>query len=457
MSADRFFHAVGHIDEDLIAEFLEQDMGKRTSPALRRAKRLWWAPIPAVAAFLCVAIGLHYLAPLLLKNPFEDPVADPFIPPVSEELQPWSPPVMGEDVPVVEVTAKVTNFPFYVFTQEVTTLPYHWYTLADGDALKTSDPLPAGNYLPIYEQRNVYSEEKLDAFIQKWLPAIQDLTGITDTEYSIQEELCLTGIRTPSQYSATIGSEETEEAICFVNSELPSLYFSCPDEAITMRSLFPNVDGTDSQEAILSSLSKGIQYLQETLGLEFQNGKTAWTTYVMNDPTYDRLYVTLTGYPPEGNEAFPYEIASAPAYRVILKYTYIDRENSHEMELFEISFYECTNSASYMSMIGKAAVLPLAQAEKLLEAGYVYNATRCLDCRAAYCDVDFSDYDSVGLVYRQGYAGQYNWCVPFYAFYKQNGDGYAVAYVPAVEVSGLEEYFAECTEKHLHTVSEETN
>jgi hypothetical protein len=67
--------------------------------------------------------------------------------------------------------------------------------------------------------------------------------------------------------------------------------------------------------------------------------------------------------------------------------------------------------------------------------------------------VDFSEYDSVGLVYKKSTAGHFLWSVPFYAFYKQVGDEYAAVYIPAVEVTGLEEHFAECTEKHEHSAA----
>ena len=50
MSAKRFLDAVGHIDDDLVSEFVERDMVMKPAPALKRVKRLWWVPIPAVGS-----------------------------------------------------------------------------------------------------------------------------------------------------------------------------------------------------------------------------------------------------------------------------------------------------------------------------------------------------------------------------------------------------------------------
>jgi hypothetical protein len=63
----------------------------------------------------------------------------------------------------------------------------------------------------------------------------------------------------------------------------------------------------------------------------------------------------------------------------------------------------------------------------------------------------------VGLVYKKSTAGHFLWSVPFYAFYKQVGDEYAAVYVPAVEVTGLEELFAEYTENHTHIATHTNN
>lgn len=126
---------------------------------------------------------------------------------------------------------------------------------------------------------------------------------------------------------------------------------------------------------------------------------------------------------------------------------------------------EYVNDAVHYVPIGKARLLSIEEAEALLNEGYVYGlpSLACRICREKLIDVDFTDYDAIGLQYLENRVGHRHWRVPFYAFYKYthtNEKGqkvYATIYVPAVELTGLEEYFAECTESHYHTVSDEAN
>ena len=70
--------------------------------------------------------------------------------------------------------------------------------------------------------------------------------------------------------------------------------------------------------------------------------------------------------------------------------------------------------------------------------------------------VDFSDYDFVDIVYIKETTdrGKPAALIPFYAFYKkigiaENGNEiYAKTYVPAIRVSGYEEYFKSQEAEH---------
>ena len=476
MSRDKWMRAVGEIDEALVEEFLEQDSRPVPSSAKQKIKQLWWVPIPAVAVCLCIAIGLYHLAPLLLINPFDNPT-DPSKPPVSGEVQPrppvgelppWSPAV-GEDVPVVEVPAKITDqsYNYYVIYDKssfIGSLPgwTGWYAtrkIPAGEVLSFT-PSSTEAYLPIYEQANSFSEDMLDSFIQQWLPAAGELTGIRETEYVIKYS-GLSGLPSPISYSAIIGSYDTKQYIQFRGSENSLLAFQCPAEAIARQEYFPSFPSSDSDEAILSALDDGIAYLKELLGLEIQSIRIHRLFDSLDVSSSlltstGHLTVILQGYPPEGSQAYPNEIASTPAYTLTLQYRYSDRQNSDQLVLDKLIYGESLDTANYFFTVGKAKTIPLSEAEELLDAGYVYSNIKCLLCREQKSDVDFSDYDAVGLVYRQGQVGHSSWSVPFYAFYKHTqtdedgSNNYAIAYVPAVEITGLEEYFAECTEKHTH-------
>lgn len=100
--------------------------------------------------------------------------------------------------------------------------------------------------------------------------------------------------------------------------------------------------------------------------------------------------------------------------------------------------------------IGNYELISLEEAEELLHKGYIFSRTSCPVCSANNPEVDFSDYDAVEVIYRNAGA-EYE--IPVYAFYKDLGmkeynDGsgtyraYARVCVPAVEIDGLEEWFA---------------
>lgn len=85
-------------------------------------------------------------------------------------------------------------------------------------------------------------------------------------------------------------------------------------------------------------------------------------------------------------------------------------------------------------------LLSLDEALEELEKGYIFLGHVCPVCISRNNPLDFSDYDGVEIVYRFDRLYTYN--IPYYAFYKQAEEGVvAVTYVPAVKVSGMDEYF----------------
>ncbi len=102
-------------------------------------------------------------------------------------------------------------------------------------------------------------------------------------------------------------------------------------------------------------------------------------------------------------------------------------------------------------------LLSLAEAEALLDAGYVFGGHVCPLCMAQQTPVSFDEYDAVSLIYCTGDGGTSGTAlsVPFYAFYKDIGESkngnriFARTLVPAVEVSGLSEYFEMQKENHV--------
>ncbi|MDF2844181.1 MAG: hypothetical protein K0R00_2607 [Herbinix sp.] len=96
------------------------------------------------------------------------------------------------------------------------------------------------------------------------------------------------------------------------------------------------------------------------------------------------------------------------------------------------------------------SIITLEEAEGYLHSGYIFTGHVCTYCMLHNNAEDFENYDDVEIVYRDDVFGKY--VIPFYAFYKKTADyTYAVAYVPAVAVGGLKEYFEEQEAWHINT------
>ena len=119
--------------------------------------------------------------------------------------------------------------------------------------------------------------------------------------------------------------------------------------------------------------------------------------------------------------------------------------------------YNQNRKDSYYSQIGESKSISLQQAEEFLARGYCFMHHACPICAEQQDSVDFTEYDGVTLRYLREYKppeGQEPRVIPFYVFYKnigvaENGNQiYAFTYVPAVEVSGIEEYFQNQIQYH---------
>ena len=98
-------------------------------------------------------------------------------------------------------------------------------------------------------------------------------------------------------------------------------------------------------------------------------------------------------------------------------------------------------------------MLSLAEAEELLYSGYCFFSVLCPNCVPESERIDFHGYDMVAIAYieKNRYQKEVEGlpdAIPFYCFYKNTGETdngrieYAKVYVPAIPISGYEEYFS---------------
>jgi hypothetical protein len=435
MSAKRFLDAVGHIDDELVAEFVEREMEMKPSPTLIRARRLWWVPIPAVAACLALMMLLHHLIPVLLSHPFDHPVGEEL---EAFLLSPWTPPALGEDVPIVEVPAE-RQLPYDV---QHNGIPSSWYVKASGSGIDSlGHDLYHTEYLPIYGKTPQQGRDLFEPFVKRMLPILRELTTVTDTSYTVYA--MDNGYEFPGQF-ATVGGD----------AYIPYLYlskndYSSPQMQITAElikpEVFPTIPKGLGEEEILNTLSDTVAYLESVFGIRFET-QSVWdmhNTFVLQLAVIDEV-----------RQDFPRELAVSYSHFLALYFSYFPKEGCFRFYYLTYTDDEDTVNNSSPDMVGKARMLTIAEAQELIAKGYVYGGHGCTLCRAEESELSFDEYDKVTLTYTGEYAGEYGWYVPFYTFYKKSnayGGQYYTVIVPAVELSGLEDYFAEQTVVHDHT------
>ncbi len=127
-------------------------------------------------------------------------------------------------------------------------------------------------------------------------------------------------------------------------------------------------------------------------------------------------------------------------YNMCFDYVYLTFTNSYGENPDVLQLVSAWTQIPELEPVSDTPLLSIDAAEEELEKGYIFLGHVCPVCLSTNTEVDFSDYDGVEIVYRSGMFYTYN--IPYYAFYKQAGEEkFAVTYVPAVHVEGMEEYF----------------
>ncbi len=202
------------------------------------------------------------------------------------------------------------------------------------------------------------------------------------------------------------------------------------------------IDQTQTDEEILGLLTDVRNALFEAFGREFDSAKVErsnsdWSTVAVTyyddvqSPPYkegwgsDTIKISFRSYENgAGDEAAPAILDHCTIYYTEYLFSIEER--------FEVE--------------ANCRLITLQEAEKLLYAGYAFGFHTCPICMAEQPLVSFEGYDYVSFDYSRR--------IPFYVFYQylgENEDGeliYAFTYVPAVEVSGLEEYFKNKEKEH---------
>ncbi len=408
MKDTEIFDAMAKIDDDLI---------DRVSRESRPRGKTAAAVILTAAALTVVLTAVMLSVSLSRRTPASNPVPGTE---TESESETALPPLSGDPVFTAEEIAGLFDE-----TRDSTSV-YSKVRSPSVDELKyLCTEIPDGDRIPVYSILSPTADasaEDLAAFTEKYLGGISAALGVPKPGYAVKEEK----IRERITY-------ETEVWI----DDVRLFFSSAPEENILFMSYndvpdgFPSLPSPeDSDEAITASLEPVREKLCGIFGVDFRDVSVRRN---YGGQAVSRIRVTYYDRAANGADisvancsdsiqiGFDYSSSLRKMISVMFRHKRFPPE-----EICPPPSYE--------------ALVPLEEAERMLSEGYVFGVHCCPLCIREQPPVDFEDYDAVGIEYYEG--------VPFYAFFKEierySGETvalFAETLVPAVRVSGLEEYF----------------
>lgn len=315
--------------------------------------------------------------------------------------------------------------------------------------------IPTAEYLPVYEEARLKLDEaEFQRFAEQYAQGVSDALGLPDPTYKIEKD------RWGTTLEATL-IESKDAYISFYQNTVCnafSLYSHSEASRTVINGNTVVIDRTKSDEEIILSLSEIREDLLKIFGRDFRDTKVV-RDYCSRSDDHDEkdhaIYVYFydeSAHPLNSIQKTPISDYIELAFKNI---SAVGKVISEDDELYHVNIRYIEHRADLSKIyrsVSNEKMIPLEDAEKLLDAGYVFGGHICRLCAKNQESVDFSDYDFVGVTYLfgkndyldnlSGTAG-----IPFYVFCKQIGTGrngtiaYAKTYVPAIEVSGLKEYF----------------
>lgn len=319
-------------------------------------------------------------------------------------------------------------------------------------------PIPDSEYLTIY-QFNV-PDESLDKaefadFLDLRLPRLAHQLNITLPPYAIEEKSYSDG------YSVYLDEIEDYFIYNLHNAAYNAIHFSPSSggdrkQEIRLSGTRIQVNQTHSDTQIAASLWKVKKKLFSIFNVEFSDIKIV------------RYYDAYSDHGVISIDVFFYNEDDHPLNAILVRpvsdHISLDFYNKGEgtasdtvLRDVSVDYTQCRfDVKEVFTAVKQLRKISLEEAEALLYKGYVFGGHTCPICMSQQSKVDFSDYDLVGIKYIRGdnIRNGTSEIIPFYAFYKKIGTAkngneiYAQTYVPAIEVSGYEEYFENQKEEH---------
>ncbi len=462
MKGRNIFQAMNGLDPDLILQAAPgaEGQGRRT--------KMWW--IPLVAVLLCTAIvGGAICLPMLLDT--QDPSGNdpPSSTSTDEPLTPDEPyvlPAYNDAYLSAEDIAGL--FPDHTDLESAEPINAYKKVCHSGTRPMVPEPVPTGEYANIYRieplSKELSSEEAnalLDRVASPLMEALgQDIASFEKRMFSYDENIRVSYDKkiNSDQYNYSLSVNQlsggiTDYGYVQFSRNIVSLIASEFSKTIDGRTV--QVDRRQNDEEILASLAWVRDRLLEVFGREFDSAKVE----------YDYDAKSFLGI----KNIRVYYYNSADGIDGVNMGDYLELEFEGSQSVFHedtdpiisrcyITYCEFRQPMKdCITVEAEGRLIPLAEAEKMLENGYVFGGHFCELCMESQEKIAFDSYDYVGLEYVISEESMTPRAVPFYVFYKkidtyQNGNVvYAKTYVCAVEVSGLSEYFEDQKKDHPDT------
>lgn len=310
--------------------------------------------------------------------------------------------------------------------------------------------IPSDEYLTISHTPigKKYNKSEFQAFLDEYLPKISKALNITIPEYTIEKNSGYNALIKSGDYYIYVGQNKTNHTIFIKNIN----HDNSGNNNLVFYNQTVMIDQTHTNTEITNSLSELSSYLSKV----FDNSKKGisikriFDSYSKNGATSVQL-----NYNFDDNTVLSSSLSinfdNSKWHEDVIV-------SSNKLYDAEIKFrQERAQGLSDNIEIVKVNRISLQQAEELLKKGYTFGGNSCPVCQSEQEPVSFDKYDYVSFEYITSNSAAQDGTrkiLPFYVFYKYIDTSenqnlcYAKTYVPAFEVSGIEEYFTNKHQKH---------
>lgn len=423
MKVEQFANIMNSIDDRLVIRAKQRKRTGIFSPAVR---------VAAIAACICLLIGSFAVVHIANQT---------VIPEYKNALY------SAEDVAGMFATyGTATN-------------SYEEIEAPSADMLYTAE-IPDSDRLPIFVYKRSDSEtppdkDGFESYLLELMPRISSSFGVDIPSYTIEKN---NDPLTAGSLSVSTDLDDYLFSAYQYNRRISvSIYDGRSDSlSIPLNGKELLVDATLTDDEIIASLCDAEETLSYVFGISFDEVK------ISRSYRYDNVYLSVYFYDKDAHTL------NQVNNRPIGDYIRLDFESQSESDREDygdtdlsckfIKFDKYTDLSQVYKSEALCRMISLKEAEALLYKGYVFGGHSCPICMAEQEKVDFKNYDLVGFEYIFGSGNLASVAIPFYSFYKETGKTekgnivYAVTYVPAIEISGYEEYFETQSKEHAKKI-----